>query len=84
GEVLSQTIQKSSVQKIYGGIYSLHMAPFAQPLVRVALFISGILGCLMIASGLLLWSLKRQLKNKHNTFHFGHYMVNRFNVSALV
>lgn len=84
GEVISKSVDKSAVKKVYGAIYGLHMAPFAQPLLRITLFISGILGCLMIASGLLLWSLKRQLKNKSNIFHFGHYLVNRLNVSFIV
>ena len=38
----------------------------------------------MIASGLLLWSLKRQLQNKKQSFHFGHYVVNRLNTAAII
>lgn len=38
----------------------------------------------MIASGLLLWSLKRQIQNKNSQFHFGHYLVDRLNVAAFV
>jgi hypothetical protein len=38
----------------------------------------------MIASGLLLWSLKRQLQNKKQSFHFGHYVVNRLNTTAII
>ena len=38
----------------------------------------------MIASGLLLWSLKRQLQNKNSKFHFGHYLVDRLNVATFV
>ncbi|MGQ1247755.1 PepSY-associated TM helix domain-containing protein [Acinetobacter baumannii] len=54
------------------------MATFAQPLLRLGLFFSGILGCVMIASGLLLWSLKRQLQSKNSQFHFGYYLVDLF------
>ena len=60
------------------------MATFAQPLLRLAFFFSGILGCAMIASGLLLWSLKRQLQKKTDQFHFGHYLVNRLNITMIV
>lgn len=38
----------------------------------------------MIASGLLLWSLKRQLQNKQQQFHFGHYLVQRLNITAIL
>jgi hypothetical protein len=38
----------------------------------------------MIASGLLLWSLKRQLQNKTQQFHLGHYLVDRLNVATFV
>ena len=60
------------------------MATFAQPLLRLALFFSGLLGCAMIASGLLLWSLKRQLQTKTEKFHFGYYLVQRLNVTAII
>lgn len=60
------------------------MATFAQPLLRFALFFSGILGCLMIASGLLLWSLKRHLQNKTQAFHLGFYLVDRLNVATFI
>lgn len=58
------------------------MAPFAQPFLRFGLFFSGLLGCLMIASGLLLWSLKRQIQK--STYSLGYYMVDRLNVSIFV
>ena len=38
----------------------------------------------MIASGLLLWSLKRQLQTKTEKFHFGYYLVQRLNVAAII
>ena len=38
----------------------------------------------MIASGLLLWSLKRQLQKKNSKFHFGHYLVDRLNVATFI
>ena len=60
------------------------MATFAQPLLRLALVFSGLLGCAMIASGLLLWSLKQQLQTKTEKFHFGYYLVQRLNVTAII
>lgn len=84
GELLGNTRNNSAVATLNAGVYGLHMATFAQPLLRLTFFFSGILGALMIGSGLLLWSLKRQIQNKKNTFNFGHYLVNRLNVATLI
>ncbi|WP_343596722.1 PepSY-associated TM helix domain-containing protein [Acinetobacter sp.] len=84
GKIIQNTRRNTAVSSLYAGIYGLHMAPFAQPILRFALFLSGLFGCLMIASGMLLWSLKRQLQNKQQQFHFGHYMVDRLNINTCV
>ncbi len=84
GRVLGDTRNHSPIATLYAGVYGLHMATFAQPLLRLGLFFSGILGCVMIASGLLLWSLKRQLQKKTSKFHFGHYLVDRLNVATFI
>ncbi|MEB7641828.1 PepSY-associated TM helix domain-containing protein [Acinetobacter pittii] len=84
GKVLEDTRNNSPIATLNAGVYGLHMATFSQPLLRLGFFFSGILGCVMIASGLLLWSLKRQLQNKNSQFHFGHYLVDRLNVAAFV
>ena len=57
GKQLAATRNDSSIATLSFGVYGLHMATIAQPLLRLAFFFSGILGCFMIASGLLLWSL---------------------------
>lgn len=84
GKILPSTRNNSAVAILDFGVYGLHMAKFAQPLLRLAFFFSGLLGCLMIASGLLLWSLKRQIQNKTQTFHFGYYVVDRLNIAMFV
>ncbi|MCH7313167.1 PepSY-associated TM helix domain-containing protein [Acinetobacter sp. ANC 3882] len=84
GKILGNTRNNSTVATLHSGVYGLHMATFAQPVLRFAFFCSGILGCLMIASGLLLWSLKRQIQNKSDQFHFGYYLVDRLNVAAFI
>lgn len=84
GEIRPSIKNQSAVAKLSAGVYGIHMMTFAQPFLRIALFISGILGCVMIASGLLLWSLKRQIQKHTQTFHFGHYLVNRLNITALI
>lgn len=84
GKVLEDTRNNSPIATLNAGVYGLHMATFAQPLLRLGFFFSGILGCVMIASGLLLWSLKRQIQNKNSKFHLGHYLVDRLNIAAFV
>lgn len=84
GEILINTRNNSAIATLNAGVYGLHMARFADPALRLALFFSGILGCAMIASGLLLWSLKRQMQNKSKQFHFGHYLVNRLNITVII
>ncbi|MGE8540020.1 MAG: PepSY-associated TM helix domain-containing protein [Acinetobacter sp.] len=83
GKVLGSTRNNSAIATLNAGVYGLHMAKFAQPLLRLGFFFSGILGCAMIASGLLLWSLKRQMQRKSESFHLGHYTVNRLNIAAI-
>ena len=85
GQILQSTRNESMIATLSSGVYGIHMMTFAPTLLRVCLFFSGLLGCTMIASGLLLWSLKRQLQTQMNTpFHFGFYLVDRLNMSALL
>lgn len=41
-----------------GVMVGLHVAHFAPPLLRALLFLSGLAGCLMVATGALLWAVK--------------------------
>lgn len=84
GTRLGNMRNNSSIATLNASMYGLHMANFAQPLLRLGLFFSGLLGCAMIASGLLLWSLKRQLQKKNEQFHFGYYLVNRLNTALIL
>lgn len=84
GKILSNTRNNSAIATLNAGVYGLHMATFAQPFLRFAFFCSGVLGCLMIASGLLLWSLKRQIQYKSPKFHFGYYLVDRLNIASFI
>jgi len=44
----------------HGVLYGLHIARFAEPLLRWLFFISGLAGTAMVATGALLWAAKRQ------------------------
>lgn len=84
GTLLGSTRNTSTIATLNAGVYGLHMAKFAQPVLRLGFFFSSIMGCIMIASGLLLWSLKRQMQRKTTEFHLGHYAVNRLNIAAML
>lgn len=81
GKILDDPRNSDTIAKLYSSMYGLHMVPFAEPIVRLALFFSGILGCLMIASGLLMWSIKRQIQQKN---HLGCWLVDRLNITSFL
>lgn len=43
-----------------GVLFGLHMANFAGPLLRTLFFLCGLAGCAMVATGAVLWAVKRR------------------------
>ncbi|RYY79540.1 MAG: PepSY domain-containing protein [Moraxellaceae bacterium] len=85
GELLSSGISPSAMAVATGTVYGLHLAHVADWPMRWLLFGSGILGCCMIGSGMVLWTVKRRMQqHKTGKLHVGHYLVERFNVAAIV
>ncbi|WP_051526546.1 PepSY-associated TM helix domain-containing protein [Alkanindiges illinoisensis] len=85
GTLLSSGQSQSAMAVAAGTVYGLHMAHVADWPMRWLLFCSGILGCCMIGSGMVLWTVKRRMQQqKTGKFHVGHYLVERFNVAAIV
>lgn len=64
GQWLDQADATGPAVKTYGVLYGLHMARFADVGLRWALFGFGLLGSLMIATGMVLWSVKRSAKSQ--------------------
>ena len=64
GQWLDQADPTSPAATTYGVLYGLHMARFADVGMRWALFGFGVLGSLMIATGMVLWSVKRSAKSQ--------------------
>jgi uncharacterized iron-regulated membrane protein len=62
GQWLDQADPTGPVAKTYGVLYGLHLARFADVGMRWALFGFGVLGSLMIATGMVLWTVKRSAK----------------------
>jgi len=58
----------------------LHEGLFAGPVLRALYLLSGLLGCVMIAIGMVLWSAKRQARLPTR----GHALVQRFNPAAIL
>ena len=52
----------------YNLLYALHMAHFAQPMVRWIYFLSGLMLTAMIGTGLLLWTAKRARRVRERGF----------------
>lgn len=64
----------------------LHEGLFAGPVLRWLYFLSGLLGSAMIATGLVLWTVKRRqrLEKTGGTPHAGLRLVERLNIGTVV
>lgn len=71
----------SGAAATYNVLSSLHMLRFASTEVRWLFFFSGLLGTLMVATGLIFWSAKRLTRDPR---HFGHKLVESLNVAGIV
>lgn len=62
----------------------LHTGRFAQPVLRWIYFLSGLAGCVMVASGLILWVVKRRGRLADpGRPHFGFRLVEKLNIGAI-
>jgi len=62
GESIEPDADPNNTVKVNEVLRGLHEGLFAGPVLRWLYFISGLLGCAMIATGLLLWTSKRRKK----------------------
>ncbi|AXI02190.1 PepSY-associated TM helix domain-containing protein [Aquirhabdus parva] len=84
GTPLPNQKNQSVMAQTGGVIYGLHEAHLASWPLRWLLFFSGLLGTVMIATGLILWTVKRRVQNlKGGRPSFGHYLVERLNIAAI-
>src|SRR5690606_38047644 len=58
--VATETAARSGPYATYSVLLGLHEGIFADRLLRWLYFASGLLGCALIATGLVLWSVKRR------------------------
>ncbi len=85
GEVIENNERPvSAVEKTNNVILGLHEGVFANIVIRWLYFLAGLLGCAMIATGLVLWTVKRRPKAlKNGKFSFGHNVVERLNIGTI-
>jgi uncharacterized iron-regulated membrane protein len=74
----------SMAQRTQSALLGLHVGGFAGPLLRWLYFLSGVLGCAMIATGLVLWTVKRRAKALRNgNWGMGHRLVEQLNIGTI-
>lgn len=83
GAVLSARDVEGVATSARGILYGLHLARFSDLTLRWLFFLSGLAGTTMVATGLLLWSVKRQRKSFGNEEKFGHRLVDVLNVTTI-
>lgn len=71
--------------EVFGSsMLGLHEGLFADSWLRWLYLVSGLLGCAMIATGLVLWTVKRRPKlAKTGDYQAGHQLVEKLNVATI-
>ncbi|WP_333587860.1 PepSY-associated TM helix domain-containing protein [Phenylobacterium sp.] len=84
GALLSETPKPGPAVTTHRVIYGLHMGRFADPLLRWIYFLCSLAGCAMVATGLVLWTVKRrqQLPDPDRP-HLGFRVVERLNIGTI-
>ncbi|MCJ2130882.1 PepSY domain-containing protein, partial [Methylobacterium sp. E-045] len=69
--------------KTFTTMVGLHEAHFAGPALRILFFLCGLMGCVMVASGLILWSVARLPKPGETSF-LGLRVVQALNIGTVI
>ncbi|HEX6590546.1 MAG TPA: PepSY-associated TM helix domain-containing protein [Moraxellaceae bacterium] len=84
GQEISRSTEAGGAKLLHGTFYGLHIARFAEPLLRWLFFLAGLTGCAMVATGLLLWSVARTAQlRKSAQPGIGLRLVNQLNIAAV-
>lgn len=85
GERLQLLDTAAPAARVYGVLYGLHMARFADWPLRWTLFGFGLLGTALMATGLLLWSIKRRAEAQRRGLvpGRGQRLVERLNLATI-
>lgn len=63
--------------------YGLHLARFAGPGLRWLFFVMGLFGTALVATGLVMWTIKRRPQQTGPRLTFGHGLVERLNITGI-
>lgn len=88
GKLVSAAGEEPAAAQTHNVLYGLHIANFSSPGLRWMFALSGLAGILMVASGLVLWSVKRapevaQAFIKTGRVPFGHRLVEVLNIGVI-
>lgn len=84
GTLLEETPPSGGATATRGVLYGLHLARFADWGLRALFFLSGLVGCLMVASGVVLWAVKERPKHaKSGRIGFGLRLVDALNIGTV-
>lgn len=84
GALLAASPAPGGATQTRGVMYGLHLARFADAGLRALFFLSGLTGCLMVASGVVLWAIKERPKHaKAGRIGFGLRLVDALNIGAV-
>ena len=85
GEAITTAPADIAAVEVFGSsMLGLHEGLFADSWLRWLYFVSGLLGCGMIATGLVLWTAKRRPKlAKTGEYEAGHQLVEKLNVATI-
>jgi hypothetical protein len=82
---MGQGDQWGPAVRTFSVMYGLHMARFADPVLRWLYFVLGLASTAMIGTGLVFWTVKRRTKYPGTEpIPFGHELVERLNVGVIV
>lgn len=85
GDLLLAAPGRGSVTVSRDVMVHLHAARFARPVLRWLYFIAGLCGTVMIATGLILWAIKRRtMVPDQNRLPFGRRLVERLNIGVII
>lgn len=88
GQLVSEVDpRRGAAVQTRGVMYGLHVGRFADPLLRALFFLSGLAGCAMVATGLLMWAVKERPKHvkagKHGKPGFSLRLVDGLNLGGI-
>lgn len=84
GRLVSARNPSGAAASTEGTMIGLHAGRFASAVLRTLYFLSGLAGCVMVASGLILWTVKRRARLPDpDRPHFGFRLVEKLNIGAI-